>query len=171
MTAAPILHCTSVTPLIAVSCFERRTEVHDLQCRQHAAKSTPMHRPLFTYPLPLPPLPTPYIYTYPLPSSKGCSSVFRAHQDNEGDGASPLTPQHSTSPTPSTKATALAAAMTQYSLEVSYLEIYNETVRDLFNPSATPAGAVGGGGGGDGAGGGRGFLRVREDPRYPSVQR
>ncbi|CAM9823895.1 unnamed protein product, partial [Sphacelaria rigidula] len=56
------------------------------------------------------------------------------------------------------------AAHLSFSVEVSYLEIYNETVRDLFNPSATTAGGAGGAGGGGGASG-AGALRVREDPR------
>lgn len=62
----------------------------------------------------------------------------------------------------------------RHSVEVSYLEIYNEGVRDLFNPDAVLAehrasyGTMGGGGGGivggvsSAAGGG---LRLREDPR------
>lgn len=74
---------------------------------------------------------------------------------------------------------AAAATQTEFSIEVSYLEIYNESLRDLFNP-ATPAAAGshsgnGGGsagewgvgvadsGGGGGASTGNG-LRLREDP-------
>ena len=75
---------------------------------------------------------------------------------------------------------ALAPVFTQFSVEVSYLEIYNETLRDLFNSAApAPAGSRtgdwvgaaasaagrGGGGGGRGAASG-GDLRLREDPRY-----
>lgn len=54
------------------------------------------------------------------------------------------------------------AQVVQHSVEISYLEIYNETVRDLFNPAND--GAVGGvtRSMGGVAGGG---LRVREDPR------
>lgn len=56
----------------------------------------------------------------------------------------------------------IPTTLTHYSVEVSYLEIYNETVRDLFNPAA----AIGGvGGGGAGGSFGVGGLRVREDPR------
>ncbi|CAN0102306.1 unnamed protein product, partial [Laminaria digitata] len=72
-----------------------------------------------------------------------------------------------------------APVLTQFSVEVSYLEIYNETLRDLFNSAAPTAGsrgaewgggaasAGGGGGGGGGRGGGGtagGGLRLREDP-------
>lgn len=68
-----------------------------------------------------------------------------------------------------------AAASTRFSVEVSYLEIYNETLRDLFNPSTTAAGAADGGGAGERASGTRkscggvmngGGLRLREGPRY-----
>lgn len=58
--------------------------------------------------------------------------------------------------------------MQEYSVDVSYLEIYNEAVRDLFNPSATTIGEGGGVGGGGANGGG---LRVREDPRRDKVAR
>lgn len=73
-------------------------------------------------------------------------------------------------------AAAAAAARTEYSVEVSYLEIYNETLRDLFNPT-TPASAGGSNGGVSGERGanavgnnGGGYashgsgLRLREDP-------
>ena len=73
-------------------------------------------------------------------------------------------------------------------MEVSYLEIYNETLRDLFNPSpaaaaaAGAAAAVGGGGSMSGnidhgsaefcwgevggrSSGGESSLRLREDPK------
>lgn len=74
-----------------------------------------------------------------------------------------------------------AATHTEFSVEVSYLEIYNESLRDLFNP-VTPAapGGHGGNSGGssaewgvgvaDSGGGGGGCvstgsgLRLREDP-------
>ena len=69
--------------------------------------------------------------------------------------------------------TPTAPVFTQFSVEVSYLEIYNETLRDLFNSAAPTAGEGGtasaGGGGGGGGGGGvayGGGLRLREDPRY-----
>lgn len=79
---------------------------------------------------------------------------------------------------------AATATHTELSVEVSYLEIYNESLRDLFNP-ATPAAAgghggsnvgsggewgvdladSGGGGGGDrGCGSTGNGLRLREDP-------
>lgn len=74
---------------------------------------------------------------------------------------------------------ALAPVHTHFSVEVSYLEIYNETLRDLFNSAAPAAPAAGlragewgGGAAGAGAGGGGGGvapgggLRLREDPRY-----
>lgn len=77
-------------------------------------------------------------------------------------------------------AAAASAAHTQFSIEVSYLEIYNESLRDLFNPATPPAGAgsesagsngdwgVGtssSGGGGVGNTHGTTGLRLREDPR------
>lgn len=63
-----------------------------------------------------------------------------------------------------------AYASTRFSVEVSYLEIYNESLRDLFNPVTL---AVGGGAGERTGGGGSagigvtnaGGLRLREDPR------
>lgn len=55
----------------------------------------------------------------------------------------------------------------RHSIEVSYLEIYNETVRDLLNPSAVFK--MNGGGAGEATSGGGvhagGGLRIREDPR------
>ncbi|CAM9171464.1 unnamed protein product, partial [Scytosiphon promiscuus] len=62
----------------------------------------------------------------------------------------------------------------QFSVEVSYLEIYNESLRDLFNPGTPAAAGIGGAGVSQGAGGssipavgcgasGTG-LRLREDP-------
>lgn len=68
---------------------------------------------------------------------------------------------------------------TRFSAQVSYLEIYNETIRDLFNPTpiAPTAAAASGGGelGGTGYGNAGsvmssgGGLRLREDPRSLSV--
>lgn len=70
------------------------------------------------------------------------------------------------------------ATHTEFSVEVSYLEIYNESLRDLFNP-ATPAAAGShggnsgewnagvpdsGGGGGGCVSTGNNSLRLREDP-------
>lgn len=78
--------------------------------------------------------------------------------------------------------TAATVTHTQFSVEVSYLEIYNESLRDLFNP-ATPAaagshggnsggssgewgvGVAGSGGGGGGCVSAGNGLRIREDPR------
>ena len=76
-----------------------------------------------------------------------------------------------------------SATHTEFSVEVSYLEIYNESLRDLFNPATPAAGSHGGnvggssgewgggmadkGGGGGGGGGGVSIgnsLRLREDP-------
>lgn len=62
---------------------------------------------------------------------------------------------------------------TSFSVEVSYLEIYNETLRDLFNP-APGAGRISSGRGGErgstsnsgGVSVSVGGLRLREDPRY-----
>ncbi len=75
---------------------------------------------------------------------------------------------------------AAAANHTEFSVEVSYLEIYNETLRDLFNPTTPPAAGGGNGSGSGGASGDRGTsalgnsgggyashgscLRLREDP-------
>ncbi|CAN0222945.1 unnamed protein product, partial [Ectocarpus sp. 12 AP-2014] len=65
------------------------------------------------------------------------------------------------------------ATNTQFSVEVSYLEIYNESLRDLFNPATSfvPDGTGGGlreqssaGANGGFIGSGSG-LRLREDPR------
>lgn len=78
-----------------------------------------------------------------------------------------------------TAAVTATAARTQFSIEVSYLEIYNETLRDLFNPappltgvsdSGGPSGEWGvGTGGSSSVGVGNTFgttgLRLREDPR------
>lgn len=69
------------------------------------------------------------------------------------------------------------ASNTQFSVEVSYLEIYNEALRDLFNPGMPTAASSGYGSGGVSQGGGASGiaggscatngtgLRLREDPR------
>eukprot|EP00903_Cladosiphon_okamuranus_P016262 g14998.t1 len=91
--------------------------------------------------------------------------------------------EDSTSRADAVRAEDATATHTEFSVEVSYLEIYNESLRDLFKPASpaatggngnggnTSSGELGGGvtdGGGGGGGGGCGSigtgLRLREDP-------